>query len=71
MKVTFEEFEALANDRCPDCGAKDQLAPGPRGGASINIRCANCGKGFNVTRYAGKLLWAQRIPDPSTEFTKH
>ena len=32
---------------CPDCGANAwQL--GPRGGASVNIKCTLCGEAFNA-----------------------
>ncbi len=35
--------------KCPDCG-EGKFLPGPRGGLSMNIKCANptCGSEFNV-----------------------
>lgn len=37
----------IRNDQCPDCEHYG-LQGGPRGGASQNIFCAECGAGFNV-----------------------
>jgi len=40
---------------CPECGCKDFLV-GPRGGLSVNIKCANCGYWMSVTAIPfGKL----------------
>ncbi len=35
--------------KCPDCGG-EKFLPGPRGGLSMNIKCANpdCGSEFNI-----------------------
>jgi hypothetical protein len=35
-----------AVDGCPNCGSLDWLE-GPSGGASINVKCGNCGLWFN------------------------
>lgn len=32
---------------CPDCGCAEFYL-GPKGGASINVKCAKCGSRFNV-----------------------
>lgn len=48
-KATFPmEREQLSHARCPDCGGK-LFHPGPEGGMSINIKCAetSCGSKFN------------------------
>jgi uncharacterized Zn finger protein (UPF0148 family) len=58
------------NESCPDCGCFI-FRPGPRGGISQNIECAQCGSRFNVTRWDHNttdrkgpmpIVWAQRIP---------
>lgn len=58
---------------CPDCGC-GMFRPGPRGGISQNIECAQCKSRFNVTRWDRNIgdhhqrpglmpiVWAQRIP---------
>jgi uncharacterized protein (DUF983 family) len=33
---------------CPDCGS-GQFFNGPRGGMSVNLKCAGCGHKFNNT----------------------
>lgn len=60
--ISREELEqALADGRCPDCrDAWWRL--GPRGGAARNIECKRCKSRFNVTRFMGQLIFAQRIP---------
>lgn len=45
----------LANNTCPDCGAR-QLLAGPEGGGSQNLMCGKCYSEFN---YAG--FFAERI----------
>jgi hypothetical protein len=44
-------FKTIATDHCPDCGSGEGFFKGPRGGISMNIKCANpsCGSKFNVT----------------------
>jgi hypothetical protein len=58
------------DDNCPDCGC-GVFRPGPRGGLSQNIECAQCKARFNVTRWDPAMsdregpmpiVWAQRIP---------
>jgi hypothetical protein len=39
---------ALNQGSCPDCKAQWSMLRGPRGGDSINIKCAKCGSEFNV-----------------------
>jgi hypothetical protein len=51
---------ALAEYQCPDCGGFI-FRPGPRGGISQNIECVGCGSRFNVARYHGALISAERI----------
>jgi hypothetical protein len=38
---------------------------GPRGGLSENIECVGCGSRFNVARWHGLLISAERIPNDS------
>jgi hypothetical protein len=59
------------SEECPDCGC-GIFRPGPRGGLSQNVECAQCGARFNVTRLdpvmmEGRqghrpIVWARRIP---------
>ena len=44
-------FRVIARDKCPNCGSDKGFFEGPRGGISMNIKCANppCGAKFNVT----------------------
>lgn len=51
---------ALAKGICPDCGSGD-FYEGPRGGLSVNIKCAGCGSEFNVAMAGGSLLVGERI----------
>ena len=70
--------EQLGRGHCPDCGYRGFVL-GPRGGVAINIECGNmeCRARFNVTPYAGTMLFAERIPRerdggarwPSEQFT--
>jgi hypothetical protein len=53
----FPEF-----DTCPDCGGFI-FRPGPRGGIAWNVECVGCGSRFNVARWHGQLIFAQRIPN--------
>lgn len=48
------------SDLCPDCSSGDFVL-GPRGGLAQNMECASCGSRFNIARYEGRLLFAQRI----------
>jgi hypothetical protein len=56
MDVPFPDDES-----CPDCGGFI-FRPGPRGGAAQNIECVRCSSRFNVARWEGRVVWAQRIP---------
>lgn len=40
---------------CPGCTA-DQFYQGPRGGMSINVKCAGCGAAFNYSPVVGLSL---------------
>jgi len=42
-----EKYELLSFFRCPDCHEKHFLE-GPHGGASVNIKCVECGSKFNI-----------------------
>jgi hypothetical protein len=53
----FPEFGA-----CPDCRGF-LFRPGPRGGISQNIECVGCGNRFNVARWHGVSIFAERIPN--------
>jgi hypothetical protein len=56
-----EHMECLMDGRCPDClGFIWRL--GPRGGIAQNIECVQCRSRFNVARYEGEFVTAQRIP---------
>lgn len=47
-ELTIDEMEKLLEfGSCPFCGTK-VFRFGPRGGASQNIFCIDCGAGFNV-----------------------
>jgi ribosomal protein S27AE len=48
------------NECCPDCGGADFLA-GPRGGLSQNMECSSCGAEYNIARYEGRIIIADRI----------
>jgi hypothetical protein len=56
IDVLFTDSEA-----CPDCGCII-FRPGPRGGISQNIECVRCGSRFNVAKWGGQIVTAQRIP---------
>lgn len=61
MKRTERDVsDALENSECPDCGGTI-FRPGPRGGLSQNIECVGCKSRFNVARYQGALVLAERI----------
>lgn len=47
---------------CPDC-AVGELLMGPRGGASINMKCANgeCRHEFNLAEHLGQIVLGNRI----------
>lgn len=52
---------SLRRGRCPDCDG-ERFYPGPRGGAGINIECAECGSRFNIAGSSGfGLFYAERI----------
>jgi hypothetical protein len=53
-------FAALSDNRCPDCNGSN-WRPGPRGGLAQNIECRSCLARFNVTRFDGTLVFAERI----------
>jgi len=54
----------LRHGVCPDCGGLVFL-PGPRGGAAVNISCADCGSRFNVAAPDyGVIFYAERIGKP-------
>jgi hypothetical protein len=54
------ELACLAESVCPDCnGTVFRL--GPCGGLAQNIECTMCGSRFNVARWRGMFVWAQRI----------
>lgn len=57
------ERASLERGHCPDCD-KRGFVLGPQGGNSINIECASlaCRARFNVALYAGKVMFAQRLP---------
>lgn len=50
------EHRLLKHGHCPDCRSKD-FFEGPSGGLCTNIKCAGCGKWFNVA----PGLYAERI----------
>ncbi len=44
---------------CPECGCSPiKLHEGPSGGACINVFCADCGQGYNISPI---VQWAQKI----------
>lgn len=53
-------LSSLTLNRCPDCGG-DNFRPGPRGGISQNIECRGCKSRFNIARYMGRTISADRI----------
>ena len=61
-----EDGDRLSQGHCPDCGYRGFVL-GPLGGAAQNIECGNiqCRARFNVTVYAGQVLFAQRIEKQS------
>lgn len=64
MTDNDEELAAkLSSGHCPDCSYRGFLL-GPRGGASINIECANvaCRSRFNVANIGWQIVMAHRIP---------
>jgi hypothetical protein len=50
----------LAFPECPDCGGRTWYF-GPRGGLSINLRCAGCKTWFNAVFLIGVDQMIQRI----------
>lgn len=40
-------IDAIRNSRCPDCG-QQELVAGPKGGASRNVYCPHCLRGWNI-----------------------
>lgn len=40
---------------CPGC-AGERFYPGPRGGMSVNVKCAGCGAAFNYSPVVGLSL---------------
>jgi hypothetical protein len=47
MITDGRRLDAIRKRICPGCGAAG-LIPGPRGGASQNMFCGQCGQGWNV-----------------------
>jgi hypothetical protein len=60
------DLETLSRGHCPICNGRGFVL-GPQGGGSLNIECANleCRARFNVANYSGRIVMAQRIPNPS------
>lgn len=58
--TSARDIEELTSGRCPDCGCTI-FRPGPRGGLAQNIECAQCKSRFNVARWQGHLVTADRI----------
>jgi len=52
--------EITLTQRCPDCriGA---LLEGPRGGATVNVQCDNCGHRFNLAMEGRVVFHTERI----------
>jgi len=63
-----DDAELIGDGYCPDCGNRGFVL-GPRGGASINIECANnaCRARFNVTPlpHSHRPAFVERIPKQS------
>lgn len=57
---------AITNGHCPECAHRGFVI-GPRGGDALNIECGNllCRARFNVSAYAGTILFAHVIPRES------
>lgn len=49
--IKHSKLECVRKSECPDCDAKNSMLMGPRGGASVNVKCENCGSRFNVTPF--------------------
>ena len=63
--LTPREFRSLSTGFCPDCRHVESFVLGPKGGLARNIECRHCKARFNVTRFRGKLVFAERIPKQS------
>lgn len=63
MNPGGDAAETITRGFCPDCGGRGFVL-GPRGGAAINIECANlhCRARWNVSPWAGVMAFAHRIP---------
>jgi hypothetical protein len=63
--LTDDDIRTLDSGHCPDCNGRGFIL-GPRGGVSINIKCANldCRSRFNVASpgWSHRISFAQRIP---------
>jgi hypothetical protein len=46
--LSWAKYELEIKHRCPFC-RKNNFREGPSGGISVNIYCANCGAGFNIS----------------------
>lgn len=57
---------ALNQGTCPDCQAQWSMFRGPRGGDSVNIKCAKCGSEFNVCLpfFAERIGTGEKGGDP-------
>lgn len=60
-QISDEDKAKIAMGHCPDCDYRGFVL-GPRGGVAINIECGNlkCRARYNVTSYAGTILFAER-----------
>lgn len=63
--LSLDEFAAIRDGCCPDCGGTSFLS-GPCGGCSENIKCANpeCGSEFNICPpYFAERISERRFQD--------
>ena len=52
------ELMAIREAHCPDCGGS--LLRGPRGGATVNIKCITSDHEFNVS-FWGRMALGERL----------